>query len=86
MEQPTLMENENLDFDEALSIADGLGYVEANPALDLDGIDAAHKICILAQNGYQKFVDFVLLNLNDQIVYLYSNFQDEQSMIYLCLV
>ena len=54
----TLMENENLDFDEALSIADGLRYVEANPALDLDGIDAAHKICILAQNGYQKFVDF----------------------------
>ena len=54
----TLMENENLDFDAALSIADGLGYVEANPALDLDGIDAAHKICILAQNGYQKFVDF----------------------------
>lgn len=52
------MENENLDFGEALSIADGLGYVEANPALDLDGIDAAHKICILAQNGYQKFVDF----------------------------
>ena len=44
----TLMENENLDFDEALTIADGLGYVEANPALDLDGIDAAHKICILA--------------------------------------
>lgn len=54
----TLMENENLDFDEALSIADGLGYVEANPALDLDGIDAAHKICILAQNSYQQYVDF----------------------------
>lgn len=54
----TLMENENLDFDEALTIADGLGYVEANPALDLDGIDAAHKICILAQNGFHKFIDF----------------------------
>ncbi|GFI42164.1 homoserine dehydrogenase [Thomasclavelia cocleata] len=54
----TLMENENLDFDEALTIADGLGYVEANPALDLDGIDAAHKICILAQNGFKKFIDF----------------------------
>ncbi|MBM6840598.1 homoserine dehydrogenase [[Clostridium] spiroforme] len=54
----TLMENENLDFDEALSIADGLGYVEANPSLDLDGIDAAHKICILAQNGYKQYVDF----------------------------
>ena len=54
----TLMENENLDFDEALTIADGLGYVEANPALDLDGIDSAHKICILAQNGFKKYIDF----------------------------
>ncbi len=54
----TLMENENLDFDEALTIADGLGYVEANPALDLGGIDAAHKICILAQNGFKKYIDF----------------------------
>ena len=54
----TLMENENLDFDEALTIAVGLGYVEANPALDLDGIDAAHKICILAQNGFKKYIDF----------------------------
>ena len=54
----TLMENENLDFDEALTIADGLGYVEANPALDLDGIDAAHKICILAQNGFHQYIDF----------------------------
>ncbi|OUP75025.1 MULTISPECIES: homoserine dehydrogenase [unclassified Thomasclavelia] len=54
----TLMETENLDFNEALTIADGLGYVEANPSLDLDGIDAAHKICILAQNGFKKFIDF----------------------------
>lgn len=54
----TLMENENLVFDEALTIADGLGYVEADPSLDLDGIDAAHKICILAQNGFKKFIDF----------------------------
>ena len=54
----TLMENENLDFDEALTIADGLGYVEADPSLDLDGIYAAHKICILAQNGFKKFIDF----------------------------
>lgn len=58
----TLMENENLDFDEALTIADGLGYVEANPALDLDGIDAAHKICILAQNGFKKYIDFDKIN------------------------
>lgn len=58
----TLMETENLDFDAALTIADGLGYVEANPSLDLDGIDAAHKICILAMNGFKYFIDFDKIN------------------------
>ena len=43
----TLMERDNLDFEEALKIAQNLGYVEANAALDLDGYDAAHKIYIL---------------------------------------
>lgn len=54
----SLMEKDNLDFDEALQIAKGLGYVEANASLDLDGIDAAHKIYILAMNAYQIFFDF----------------------------
>lgn len=54
----TLMENDNLDFEEALTIADGLGYVEADASLDLDGIDAAHKIQILAMNAFEIFFDF----------------------------
>ncbi len=54
----TLMETDNLDFDEALTIADGLGYVESDASLDLDGIDAAHKIQILAMNAYEIFFDF----------------------------
>lgn len=54
----TLMETDNLDFDEALTIADGLGYVEADASLDLDGIDAAHKIYILAMNAFESFFDF----------------------------
>lgn len=54
----TLMETDNLDFDEALTIADGLGYVEADASLDLDGIDAAHKIQILAMNAFEKFFDY----------------------------
>lgn len=54
----TLMENDNLDFEEALAIADGLGYVEADASLDLDGIDAAHKICILTMNAFESFFDF----------------------------
>ena len=54
----TLMETDNLDFEEALTIADGLGYVEADASLDLDGKDAAHKICILAMNAFEIFFDF----------------------------
>lgn len=54
----TLMETDNLDFDEALKIAQNLGYVEANAALDLDGYDAAHKITILTMNAFEKFFDF----------------------------
>lgn len=58
----TLMETDNLDFDEALTIADGLGYVEADASLDLDGIDAAHKISILAMNAFEIFFDFDKIN------------------------
>lgn len=54
----SLMETDNLDFKEALTIADGLGYLEADPSLDIDGIDAAHKITILANNAFGGFVDF----------------------------
>lgn len=54
----TLMETDNLDFDEALTIADGLGFVEADASLDLDGIDAAHKIQILAMNAFKIFFDY----------------------------
>lgn len=54
----TLMEKDNLDFNEALTIADGLGFVEADASLDLDGIDAAHKISILAMNAFKQFIDF----------------------------
>jgi homoserine dehydrogenase len=58
----TLMEKDNLDFEEALTIADGLGFVEADASLDLDGIDAAHKIAILAMNAYKQFIDFDKIN------------------------
>ncbi|WP_249029078.1 homoserine dehydrogenase [Tannockella kyphosi] len=54
----SLMEKDNLSFEEALQIASDLGYVEANPALDLDGVDAAHKIAILAMNGFETYAPF----------------------------
>ena len=48
----TRMENEGLPFDVVLKDAQKLGYAEANPSLDIDGFDTAHKACILAALAY----------------------------------
>ncbi len=48
----TRMENELLPFDTVLKDAQKLGYAEANPSLDVDGFDTAHKACILAALAY----------------------------------
>ncbi len=48
----TRMENEGKPFDEILADAQKLGYAEANPSLDIDGFDTAHKACILAALAY----------------------------------
>jgi len=48
----TRMENEGLPFDEVLAAAQKAGYAEANPGLDIDGFDTAHKASILASLAY----------------------------------
>ena len=48
----TRMENEGLPFAEVLADAQKLGYAEADPSLDIDGFDTAHKACILAALAY----------------------------------
>ena len=57
----TRMENEGLPFDEVLKDAQKLGYAEANPSLDVDGFDTAHKACILSAlaYGFQPTLDQV---------------------------
>ncbi len=44
----TKMEREQVTFEHALKEAQAAGYAEANPALDIDGFDTAHKAAILA--------------------------------------
>ncbi len=44
----TLMEREGAGFADALAAAQAEGYAEADPTFDVDGIDAAHKLSILA--------------------------------------
>ncbi len=48
----TRMEREKLGFADVLSDAQRLGYAEANPSLDIDGFDTAHKAAILASLAY----------------------------------
>ena len=59
----TRMEKEGASFDEVLSDARELGYVEADESLDLDGVDAAHKAVILSYLAHGMWI-----NLEDIIV------------------
>ncbi|MFN4117662.1 homoserine dehydrogenase [Acidovorax sp.] len=52
------MEGEGVGFAEALAQAQALGYAEADPAFDIEGIDAAHKITLLAANAFGMPVRF----------------------------
>ena len=47
-----------LDFAQALVQAQALGYAEADPAFDIEGIDAAHKLALLAANAFGMPVNF----------------------------
>ncbi len=51
----TRMEREGADFQSVLTDAQKLGYAEANPSLDIDGFDTAHKTSILASLAYGKW-------------------------------
>ncbi len=52
----TKMRDEGQSFDTALADAQKLGYAEANPSADVDGIDAARKIVILAALASGKLI------------------------------
>ena len=49
--------NEGMNFDDALLLAKEKGFAEANPSFDLDGLDMARKIAILADIATDKKVD-----------------------------
>lgn len=50
------MISENMNFDDALKLAQDLGYAERDPSADVDGHDACRKICILAALAFGKHV------------------------------
>ena len=58
----TTMEAEGRDFGAVLADAQALGYAEADPAFDVDGIDAAHKLSILASLCFGTRIDFAAVS------------------------
>jgi len=54
----TKMENEGSDYADALREAQALGYAEANPTFDVEGIDTAHKLSILAAMAFGSKIKF----------------------------
>ena len=53
----TRMDREGASFEDVLKDAQRLGYAEANPAADVEGLDAARKIVILAAMAFGKRVN-----------------------------
>ncbi|HUW79391.1 MAG TPA: homoserine dehydrogenase [Acidocella sp.] len=59
----TTMREAGRDFAEVLADAQALGYAEADPAFDIDGVDAAHKLAILAALAFGQPVDFASVHI-----------------------
>jgi len=54
----TQMSERGQEFADALAEAQRLGYAEADPSFDVDGVDAAHKLAILAALAFGRPVEF----------------------------
>ena len=54
----TNMTKNNLDFKDVLKDAQDKGYAEADPTFDIDGIDTAHKLCILSSIAFCNVISF----------------------------
>jgi homoserine dehydrogenase len=54
----TRMEGAGMPYEEVFEEARALGYLEADPTLDVGGIDAAHKLALLAAIAFGTRVDF----------------------------
>ncbi len=56
------MEDSGAEFAATLAEAQALGYAEADPSFDIDGVDAGHKLAILAAIGFGARLDLAALD------------------------
>jgi len=60
----TRMQSAGLPYDDVFEEANQLGYLEADPTLDVGGIDAGHKLSLLAAIAFGTQVDFDAVELD----------------------
>jgi len=58
------MESTGADFGDVLKDAQELGYAEADPTFDIEGVDAAHKLAILSAIAFGTLVDFAAIDVS----------------------
>lgn len=54
----SIMRETGREFEDILADAQRLGYAEADPSFDVDGVDAAHKLAILSAIAFQTPINF----------------------------
>jgi homoserine dehydrogenase len=59
----SVMRETGRPFADVLADAQELGYAEADPAFDIDGVDAAHKLAILASIAFGTQIDFDAIDI-----------------------
>ena len=60
----TQMSEYNLPYGQALAEAQAQGFAEADPTLDVEGVDAAHKLAILTSLAYSTRIDFQAVSVS----------------------
>lgn len=87
----TRMSKKNVDFPTALKETQKAGFAEANPKLDVEGIDAAHKLSILSSIAYSSWVKLEniytegIVNLHaEDIKYAYEEFGYQVKLLGIC--
>jgi len=58
------MESTGADFGDVLAEAQALGYAEADPTFDIEGVDAAHKLAILSAIAFGTKLDFASVDIS----------------------
>ncbi len=87
----TRMSKKNVDFPTALKETQKAGFAEVNPKLDIEGIDAAHKLSILSSIAYSSWVKLEniytegITNLHaEDIKFAYEEFGYQVKLLGIC--